>query len=121
MKKLSLVLILMAVVGGGASVQAAEAKGFLVSVEKSMKISGQMASGKVPYNSATAVKEMKNIQNAVKAFETSDLKTASKDVVRCAAKLKTYSAKGAVAAKAGYGAFKSVYGNLLNGYKDCKK
>lgn len=121
MKKLSLILTLVAVVGGGASLQAAEAKGFLVSVEKSMKISGQMASGKVPYNSATAVKEMKNIQKAVVDFEKSGKRGASKDVVSCAAKLKSYSAKGAVAAKAGYGAFKSVYGNLLNGYKDCKK
>lgn len=121
MKKLTCFLTLVAFFVGFGTLQAAEAKVFLDRVEKSMKISGQMASGKVPYNSRAAVKEMINIQNAVKAFDKTGRKTAPKNVASCADKLKVYSVKGAVAAKAGHGAFKSVYGNLLNGYKDCKK
>ena len=121
MKKLTLLFAMVAMVVGLGSVQAAGAKTFLESVDKAMKISGQMASGKVPYNPARAVKEMKNIQNAVKQFETAGVASAPKNVVSCATKLKTASVKGATAAKAGQGAFKAAYGDLLNGYKVCLK
>ena len=119
MKKLTVIVALIAMAIGFGPVHAAGAKAFLETINKSMKISGQMASGKVPYNPARAVKEMKNIQKAVKAFESSG-ESAPKNVVSCASKLKSASLKGAKAAKAGQGAFKAAYGDLLNGYKVCQ-
>lgn len=109
----------MMMVLGFSSAQAAGAKVFLDNIDKSMKISGQMASGKVPYNPVRAVKEMKNIQAAVKALETGGTTGVAKNVVNCAAKLKKASLKGATAAKAGQGAFKAVYGDLLVAHKTC--
>lgn len=113
--------IAFVVLGSGlAPAHAAGGKTFIDSVDKSIKISGQMASGKVPYNPARAVKEMISIQNAVKVFEASEASGAPKKIVDCAAQLKAASIKGAAAAKAGVGAFKAVYGDLLNGYKSCQ-
>jgi len=121
MKKQTILLATMVMVLGLSPAHAADAKGFLESVDKAMKISGQMASGKVPYNPSRAVKEMNNIQQAVKVFETAGTQEASKNVVSCANQLKRASSKGVSAAKAGQGAFKAAYGDLLNGYKDCQK
>lgn len=121
MKKQTILFTIMVMVIGLSPVHAAGAKGFLESIDKAMKISGQMASGKVPYNPARAVKEMNNIQKAVKAFETAGTQEAPKNVVSCATQLKRASLKGASAAKAGQGAFKAAYGDLLNGYKVCQK
>lgn len=125
MKKLTQVIAVMALFSAvgmaqmsGASAAGADAA-FMDALDKSMKISGQMASGKVPYNPAKAVKEMVNIQNAVVAFQEAGDKSAPKTMVDCAALLKVASAKGAAAAKAGQGAFKAAYGDLLTGYKAC--
>ena len=120
MKNITLTLALMAVVGGFSTAQAASDKSaFLEAVNKSMKISGQMASGKVPFNPAKALKEMKNIQKAVVEFQTNEAAKASKNLVDCAALLQKASTKGAAAAKAGQGAFKAAYGDLVNGHKAC--
>ncbi len=120
MKKLTVIFAVMALFGGVATAQAAGAQSaFLEQVNKSMKISGQMASGKVPYNPAKALKEMKNIQKAVVDFQTNEASTATKNLVDCAALLKKASAKGAAAAKAGPGAFKAAYGDLVTGHKAC--
>lgn len=119
MKKQTFIVALVAMMMGLTSGQAAGAKAFLDSVDKSIKISGQMATGKVPYNPARAVKEMNNILNAVRAFESSGAAGAPSHVVKCAGKLKVASTKGASAAKAGQGAFKAAYGDLLNGYQAC--
>lgn len=120
MKKFMLIAGVMTLLAGFGTAQAAAGTAFLDSVDKSLKISGQMASGKIPYNPARAVKEMMNIQNAVKAFESGESAGAPKSVVSCAAQLKAASQKGAAAAKAGVGAFKAVYGDLLSSYKNCK-
>ncbi len=119
MQKQTLIVALVALIMGLGSVQAAGANVFLDSVDKSIKISGQMAAGKVPFNPVRAVKEMMNIQNAVKSFEASGKAGAPGHVVSCASKLKVASAKGASAAKAGQGAFKAAYGDLVNSYKEC--
>jgi transcriptional regulator GlxA family with amidase domain len=120
MKKLTLILAVMALFGGVATAQAAgEQSAFLEQVNKSMKISGQMASGKIPFNPAKALKEMKNIQKAVVAFQTNEAPKASKNLVDCAALLQKASTKGAAAAKAGQGAFKAAYGDLVTGHKVC--
>ena len=120
MKKLTVIFAVMALFGGVATAQAAGAQSaFLEQVNKSMKISGQMASGKVPFNPAKALKEMKNIQKAVVAFQTNEAAKASKNLVDCAALLQKASTKGAAAAKAGQGAFKAAYGDLVNGHKAC--
>lgn len=115
----ALVALVFGVVMGLSPLKAAGAKVFLDSVDKSIKISGQMASGKVPYNPVRAVKEMVNIQKAVQAFESGGTAGAPKHVVSCAGKLKAASSKGASAAKAGQGAFKAAYGDLWNGYQEC--
>lgn len=121
MKRLSLFVVVVALLAGITSANAAADKAFLPTLDKAMKISGQMASGKVPYNPVKAVKVMKNIQDAVTAFETKEAAGAPKNVVDCAALLKKASLKGAAAAKAGQGAFKAAYGDLLTGYKLCTK
>lgn len=120
MKKLSLVFAIVTLFSGLATAQAAAEKtAFLDAVNKSMKISGQMASGKVPYNPAKALKEMNNIQKAVVSFETNEAASAAKNLVDCAGLLKKASTKGATAAKAGKGAFKAAYGDLVTGLKAC--
>lgn len=120
MKNITLTLAVMAVVGGLSTAQAASDKSaFLEAVNKSMKISGQMASGKVPFNPAKAVKEMKNIQKAVVAFQADEAAQAPKNLVSCATLLKKASTKGEAAAKAGQGAFKAAYGDLVTGHKAC--
>lgn len=118
-----LVVAIAAFVSGAlfTPLQAAGATAFLERVDKSIKISGQMASGKVPYNPVRAVKEMVNIQKAVQEFQSDGQAGAPTNVVSCAAKLKAASLKGAAAAKAGVGAFKAVYGDLLTSYKSCQK
>ncbi len=110
----------IATAGVSAALAAGEQAAFIASVDKSLKISGQMASGKVPYNPGRAVKAMKNISKAVAIFEKSGMAGAPKKVTDCATGLKAASAKGAVAAKAGQGAFKAVYGDLVKSFKDCK-
>ena len=120
MKKRTLIVAFSVLMLGLGSAHAAGAKVFLDSVDKSMKISGQMAAGKVPFNPARAVKEMVSILNAVKEFEASGTAGAPGHVVACAGKLKVASAKGASAAKAGQGAFKAAYGDLVNSYKECQ-
>ena len=120
MKKMTHIFAVMAVLGGVSTAQAAgDNSAFLDAVNKSMKISGQMASGKVPFNPAKAVKEMKNIQKAIVAFQTTEASSAPKPLVDCAALLKKASTKGEAAAKAGQGAFKAAYGDLVTGYKAC--
>ncbi len=119
MKKLKLMVAVLAFFGGIVSAQAAgEHVAFMDDVDKAMKISGQMASGKVPYNPARAVKEMKNIQKAVASYEASG-SSGPKTVAECATLLKAASTKGAYAAKAGQGAFKAAYGDLVTSYKAC--
>lgn len=120
----TMLVVAIAALASGAlftPVQAAGASAFLDRVDKSMKISGQMASGKVPYNPVRAVKEMENIQKAVQEFQSDGQAGAATNVVSCAAKLKAASEKGAAAAKAGVGAFKAVYGDLLTSYKSCQE
>lgn len=116
----ALAAVLMLLLSGLSPVKAAGGQAFLDSVDKSIKIAGQMASGKVPYNPARAVKEMKSIQKAIATFETDEASSASANIKSCASQLKAASMKGEAAAKAGVGAFKAVYGDLLNSYKACK-
>lgn len=126
MKRITLGLaIVMSVVGltisGISAVQAANAQQvFVASVDKALKISGQMANGKVPYNPAKAAKAMESIKKAVVKFEADGMSGAPKNVADCAKSLKTGSSKGVVAAKAGQGAFKAVYGTLVKSFKGCK-
>lgn len=120
MKRVTLIIAVVLAVVGISTVHAGDAQqDFVASVDKALKISGQMASGKVPYNPARATKEMLKLTKAVETYQAAGLENAPKELVDCTKKLKTTSNKGVVAAKAGKGAFKAVYGDLVESYKEC--